>query len=700
MDIDEPSLEGLSMKEQFQKCFPVGSRFIDRHVLFTQMSKLSARHYFLVNKNSKTSIACACQGVPKSSSTGVRKVTKSFKTDCKWAIRILGTTSIKGQYRLGEGDECRVTKLHLDHNCNPTPETFCFVKKRAGHWVATMSTSTKYLLCMMIHTDRSTSTASIRTILTHTSPPDNAQTWTSDHIWNIKSKILRLLEKLPPACFESYEMFKDEVEGTNKTKAKEKEKSSASSSSSSSNKETDATNTSTVTATATATATGAVVQSDEEVYYQLRQLCNETANLSRRLPKNTQEMICASLMALKNIARHGSIGKNIDPNANASEQMISFWQSFVKKFEQNSTTSTSTSNRIINSNGDGESTKSLGQSQSEKSPNAATLNDTRKRPLSSVENQNTAKRSKDTGNTIQSNVDTETNTSNASSGGDGNENENGKRCTFCGQSDHDFLHCKAKKQFGFVVAHVENFKMNLTKSFPFGRAVEQECTTGISALQLSQFKHLQVHSFHPQGKHEARGLFQSIEDSVVCVTIINENGAINVKLKRVYMNGKEFVSVIDTIGKNSARFLFDDVILSSQGKEFTSRKSVNSNVQNHVGQSPAYHHMHHIGGHRPVPNYRGGISGRPFVGYNPMYYPNYNTGYQYPHNPNNQGYYQHHPHMNTHTNQQRPSNSSVMPYAYGNKASGSTLSKKLPLPATATPSNTQLQTGKSGQASK
>lgn len=73
-------------------------------------------------------------------------------------------------------------------------------------------------------------------------------------------------------------------------------------------------------------------------------------------------MIGGSMGALRNDAQYGSIGKaGIDPNANSSEKMISYWQRFVKNFSANTSTTTGK----------------------------------KKRTLSSVENQNNARRPKD-----------------------------------------------------------------------------------------------------------------------------------------------------------------------------------------------------------------------------------------------------------------------------------------------------------------
>lgn len=67
-----------------------------------------------------------------------------------------------------------------------------------------------------------------------------------------------------------------------------------------------------------------------------------------------------------------------------------------------------------------------------------------------------------------------------------------------------------------------------------------------------RIKYLQVHSIHPKRPMYQDEIFHTMTDITVCVTIINENGEIDTKLKRIYMDGKDFGWATDMIGQNSS----------------------------------------------------------------------------------------------------------------------------------------------------
>ena len=334
---------------------------------------------------------------------------------------------------------------------------------------------------------------------------------------------------------------------------------------------------------------GACTESRGATYNRLSELSDEIVQLSCRLPTDMQQLMGGSLVALRNIARNGKIDKHgIDSNLNAAEQMAHFWNTYVNRF------STATSNGSTN----------LSINASQKPQAEITRSRKINRPKSNAEKRLNSKRLK--GNSSNSSKAArmgpprsirQTTPSTPINMSFANGGKKGKRCTFCREAGHQILSCSIKKMWGTIVSDVDEFKLLIKESYPFGGVISEPCTKGIKALTQNESKHLQVHSIHPTRRTGNDAMFGSMKDLTVCVTVIRGDGKINDNLQeRIFMDGTEFDSIIDTIGRSTTRYLFDNVMKTSTGNEFTSRaghtayRQGTNQMRNHGGYSMDNHH--------------------------------------------------------------------------------------------------------------
>ena len=62
LDIDHPSIAGMTQEEAFKSCFPVGSVFADKATLVKAIKYLSAKYHTVTSIGNTTKIICACSG--------------------------------------------------------------------------------------------------------------------------------------------------------------------------------------------------------------------------------------------------------------------------------------------------------------------------------------------------------------------------------------------------------------------------------------------------------------------------------------------------------------------------------------------------------------------------------------------------------------------------------------------------------------
>ena len=155
--IDNPIVKTLSITEAFQKCFPVGSQFDDRYILSQQIETLAAFYNFKTVKSSKSSIQCNCNSARLSRSKGIRSPSITYKVGCSFKINIIGINKIGGSYLLQNGDPCVITKnSNYNHTCNPSVPKFLATQRKSGSYTKSVTTNTKFLLCMMLHENTDT----------------------------------------------------------------------------------------------------------------------------------------------------------------------------------------------------------------------------------------------------------------------------------------------------------------------------------------------------------------------------------------------------------------------------------------------------------------------------------------------------------------------------------------------------------------
>mmetsp|Transcript_16570 Transcript_16570/g.24772 ORF Transcript_16570/g.24772 Transcript_16570/m.24772 type:complete len:269 (+) Transcript_16570:69-875(+) len=217
VDVNDPTLTDLRMPEAFEKCFPKSAVFPNRQTVREKVNILATKFNFNVSWRSKTSIRCSCsaysakyQTLPSTDSDS-RAKHSSFITNCQWKINIRGIgKKINGNYKMGENDPVIITTKHLTHNCDPSVPKMLAVQRKSGSITRSLTTSSKYLLCMMLQDNPSTPTKTIRNILMRSSP-NKAQHWSCQQIWYVRLNILAMLKDMDQSVLESYEKFESSL---------------------------------------------------------------------------------------------------------------------------------------------------------------------------------------------------------------------------------------------------------------------------------------------------------------------------------------------------------------------------------------------------------------------------------------------------------------------------------------------------------
>ena len=207
ISIDDPSIKQLCCSDSFRKCFPVGSQFEDRYILSELIETLAVRHNFKTIKSSKTSMQCNCNKARETRSKGDRSPSITYKVGCSFRINIRGLQKVGGSYMLQKGDPCIITqRSNYQHTCNPSVPKFLATQRKSGSYTKSISSNTKYLLCMMLYENPDTPARAIRNMLIRCST-NKSQHWSPKHVWYTKINIISMIRTMSSSCLESFELF-------------------------------------------------------------------------------------------------------------------------------------------------------------------------------------------------------------------------------------------------------------------------------------------------------------------------------------------------------------------------------------------------------------------------------------------------------------------------------------------------------------
>mmetsp|Transcript_22195 Transcript_22195/g.33814 ORF Transcript_22195/g.33814 Transcript_22195/m.33814 type:complete len:1088 (-) Transcript_22195:54-3317(-) len=291
-------------------------------------------------------------------------------------------------------------------------------------------------------------------------------------------------------------------------------------------------------------------------FNKLSELCREVVEFTCRSNNDTKEMIGGLLVSLKIIAKNNGsmsgIGDIIDGNANAQTQLTSLWTSHSSRFGIGA--------RI------GKPTSSTRQIFSSNSSSTMIATRKTKRPQSMQEKLQTKHKKKSSSSSSRHSFEPTCNIQFAAG------KKTSRSCSFCKESGHTIIKCPKVKSYGSTVTDLTCFRLHITKKYPIGHVVlPKQVTKDIHKLTRAQFKHLQVHSIHPKQRMEQHQVFGSVSEAILGVSLVDDTGNINENFGRIFVDGGDFDQTIVDISKTDARFLFDNITLSSAGTNFQTR---------------------------------------------------------------------------------------------------------------------------------